>query len=452
MKLTLENIRTIFFLGIGGIGMSALARYFKMQGKIIYGYDKTPTSLTDELIREGMLIHFEDNPALIPEEIDLVIYTPAIPEDLQEFILLRNSLIPMIKRSAAVGMITRERFAIAVAGSHGKTSISSMIAHILMQAGMPVTALIGGISKNYGSNFISSGSEEIMVVEADEYDRSFLQLYPDVAVISAMDPDHLDIYGSPEELLHSYADFASNIKPFGKLVIRQGLIIKPKPEIQQIVYAVEEDADFTGTNLRTRNGSLVFDMVISGQRYPDILLKIPGKHNVENTIAAAAVCHQTGVAADKIIEGIQTFTGVRRRFDVRVQTPEVIYIDDYAHHPKELEAFITAVRNQYPHRKVTGIFQPHLYSRTFDFAAEFAASLEPLDEIWLLDIYPAREKPIEGVSSQLIFDQISNPHKKLIDKDEILPLLSGPKPEVFLTMGAGDIDQLVPSVEKALMP
>ena len=450
MKISSENISIIYFLGIGGIGMSALARYFKAKGKIIHGYDKTPTPLTAELQQEGMHIHFEDDPMLIPEDTGLVIYTPAIPKTLREFQKLENSGIPMIKRSAALGMITEGKMTIAVAGTHGKTSISSMIAHILMQAGAPVTALIGGISKNYLSNFITSHKEEIMVVEADEFDRSFLQLHPDMAVISSMDADHLDVYGSAEEMKDAFTRFAQNIKPGGKLIIRDGLSMQLNPDIRRIDYAFGERSDIFAVNPRIEKGIQIFDMFSCEHQCKGIGLQIPGRYNIENTLAAAAVCRAAGLAREKIIEGIRSYTGVKRRFDIRINSPEIVYIDDYAHHPGELEAFISAVREFCPGKRLTGIFQPHLYSRTRDFAKEFAESLQLLDEIWLLDIYPARESPIPGVTSAMIFDRIRDVRKKMVGTEEVLEWLKIDKPQVLLTMGAGDIDQLVGPVEKIL--
>lgn len=451
MKLRIEHISTIYFLGIGGIGMSALARYFRAKGKIVHGYDRVPTELTAELQREGMFIHFEDDPAAIPWDIDLVIYTPAIPADLNEFAILKKSGVPMMKRSQAIGWITENRFTIAVAGSHGKTSISSMIAHIFMSAGMPVTTLIGGISRNYQSNYISSGKEDIMVVEADEFDRSFLELHPDIAVISAMDPDHLDIYGTGEEMVRSFNDFAGNIKPNGILFIRKGLTITTSPDIRRFEYAADEEADFKGFNLRIENSMQLFNMYSAKLNWPDISLKIPGRHNVENALAAIAVSSEAGIGLEKIMEAVRSFSGVRRRFDIRIQKDDVVYIDDYAHHPEELKAFITAVRELYPAKSITGLFQPHLYSRTRDFAAGFAESLDLLDEIWLLDIYPAREKPIPGVTASLILNRIRNQNKCLLTRHEVFRRLSDLKPEVFLTMGAGDIDQLVKPVGKILL-
>jgi len=451
MKVELDQIRKIYFLGIGGIGMSALARYFQVKGLIIHGYDKTPSALTSELMNEGMIIHFEDDPSMVPCDIDLVIYTPAVPQGLEEYKFLKESGIPMFKRSQVIGQITEGKMTVAVAGTHGKTSISSLIAHILKNAGYPMTALIGGISKNYQSNFITTGKEDIMVVEADEYDRSFLYLYPDIAVISAMDPDHLDIYGTASEMTRSFIEFARNIKPNGKLVIRNGLQLNPNPDTTRVDYAADESSGISAINLRLEKGLQLFDIFIGGHQYCDVQLQIPGKHNVENALAAVAVCISIGVDPGKILEGIRTFTGVRRRFDVRIQEPGRVYIDDYAHHPQELEAFISAVRLLYPGKKLTGLFQPHLFSRTKDFASGFAQSLDLLDETWLLDIYPARELPVPGVTSKLILDLMQQKNKKLLSTQEVLKMLQAEKPEVFLTMGAGDIDLLIEPITKILI-
>jgi UDP-N-acetylmuramate--alanine ligase len=450
MNTGLDNIRKIYFLGIGGIGMSAMARYFHSRGILIHGYDKTPSDLTGELTGEGMIIHYDDDPGKIPADTDLVIYTPAIPQSLHEFIFLKESGILMMKRSKVTGLITEGKKTVAIAGTHGKTSISSMIAHILIRSGYPVTALIGGISKNYLTNYISSGKDDIMVVEADEYDRSFLELHPDIAVISAMDPDHLDIYGTTGEMNNSFSDFAGNIKPNGKLIIREGLQVKLRDDIRRIDYAAEELSEISGTRLRIADGMQLFDIFSCEYQYRGLQIQVPGKHNVENALAAYAVCRQLGVSKEAIIGGIESFAGVRRRFDVRINRPGRIYIDDYAHHPEELKAFINAVRKLYPEEKITGLFQPHLYSRTRDFAGGFAESLDMLDEAWLLDIYPARELPIPGVSSEMILKKMQIKNKRLVTKAEVPDLLRAEKPFIFLTIGAGDIDQLAEPVIAAL--
>lgn len=450
MTRAFENTRHIYFLGIGGIGMSALARYFLSKGLSVSGYDKSPSDLTRELSAEGASIHFKDDPMLIPPGIDLVVYTPAIPLDLKEFMHLQNSGIRMMKRAKATGLITQNKTTIAIAGTHGKTSISSLIAHILISAGYPITALVGGISRNYGTNFITSGKEEIMVVEADEYDRSFLELEPDIAVISAMDPDHLDIYGSTNELIRSFNDFASRIKPAGKLILRSGLEISSLPDIQLVTYSVWGASDIVSTHLRMDKNYQKFDLISHGKLTESVLICIPGRHNVENAAAAWAVCQSLGLSEELIKQGIGTFSGVRRRFDFRIREKDRVYIDDYAHHPREIEAFILAVREIYPNRRITGLFQPHLFTRTKDFADGFAESLDLLDEAWLMDIYPARELPIPGVTSALILEKMKNPGKKILSRQEVMQELSSKKPGIFLTMGAGDIDQMVEPIEKIL--
>jgi UDP-N-acetylmuramate--alanine ligase len=443
-------ISVIYFLGIGGIGMSALARYFHFHGIRIAGYDRTVTPLTRELESEGMTVHYHDSPAEIPADTDLVIYTPAIPKDLQEFIHLAGTGIPMVKRAEVLGMISFGKRTIALAGTHGKTSMSALTAHILMASGAPVTALIGGISKNYNTNFIHSGKEEVMVLEADEYDRSFLQLKPDIAVISSMDPDHLDIYGHATEMHRSFHDFADGIKAGGRAIIRQGLDITVREDILRFSYGVERDAEYMARELRIEGHAQYFDLTYPSGIIPGIRLQLPGRHNVENAVAAAAVCMQYGMDPQAIASGIASFTGVRRRFDFRIKQENCVYIDDYAHHPRELEAFIHAVRSLYPGKKITGMFQPHLFSRTRDFAEGFAHSLDLLDETWLLDIYPARELPIAGITSELILNKMKSEHKFLLTEAQALERLERIKPELFLTIGAGDIDQLVEPVEKIL--
>jgi UDP-N-acetylmuramate--alanine ligase len=450
MIKSFEHIRHIFFLGIGGIGMSALARYFMLKGIHVSGYDKTPSELTDELKTEGANIHFADDPSMIPSGVDLVVYTPAIPADLKEFVHLQNSGIQVLKRSKVTGLITQNKITVAIAGTHGKTSISTLVAHILKNAGYPVTALIGGISRNYGTNFITSGKEEIMVVEADEYDRSFLELEPDIAVISAMDPDHLDIYGSTDQMLRSFNDFATQVKSSGTIIVRSDLEMSLHQDIQVTTFSVMGVSDILAINLRYEHSYQKFDIMSQGKLNKDIRLAIPGRHNVENASAAWAVCQTIGLSEEQIKQGIGTFTGVRRRFDFRIRQNDLVYIDDYAHHPRELHAFITAVREIYPGRKLTGLFQPHLYTRTRDFAEGFAESLDLLDTAWLLDIYPARELPIPGVTSALILEHMKNPGKELISRQDVLDKLSSEKPEIFLTMGAGDIDQMVEPIEKIL--
>lgn len=443
------NIKKLYFLGIGGIGMSALARYFASSGIRIAGYDRSPSDLTRELISEGMEIHFEDDPGAIDPQTDMAIYTPAVPEDMNEFRQIRRLSIPLSKRAEVLGMITAGKKTIAIAGTHGKTSISSLIAHALNQAGIPMTALIGGISKNYRSNYITnSGNQGIFIVEADEFDRSFLHLHPDIAVITSMDPDHLDIYSTHASMEASFREFASQVRAGGTLVTRKGLDPGATSDVRRIVYGLDGDEDVFARKITVSQGKFHAEVHAGGRYLGTIHLSVPGRHNIENALAATAVCLETGISPDQLIRGLNTYDGVNRRFDIRVNRPGRIYIDDYAHHPKELEAFITAVRELFPGKKLTGIFQPHLYSRTRDLAEGFAKSLDLLDEVYLMDIYPAREKPISGVSSAMILSGMKRATVQLVSKDAVIHEIGLSKPEILLTMGAGDIDQLVPIIEK----
>lgn len=443
------DIKKLYFLGIGGIGMSALARYFASAGVRIAGYDKTPTSLTQELIREGMEIHFDDDPGSIDPKTDMVIYSPAVPEETNEFRRIRELALPLKKRAEVLGMITSGRRTIAVAGTHGKTSISSMIAHVLHQAGIPMTALIGGISKNFRSNYISnSGNEGIYVVEADEFDRSFLQLHPDIAVITSMDPDHLDIYSTAAAMEASFREFAGQVRPGGTLVIRKGLDAGMAAGVRRIVYGLDGNEEVTAGNIAVGEGKFQAEIISGSRRIGMIHLKVPGRHNIENALAVVAVCQEAGVHPDKVISTLNSYEGVNRRFDIRVNRPGRVYIDDYAHHPRELEAFIMAVKELFPGKKITGVFQPHLYSRTRDLADGFAKSLDLLDDVYLLEIYPARERPIIGVSSAMILSGMKNATVRLASGDALLRDIRSSMPGILLTMGAGDIDQLVPVIEK----
>jgi UDP-N-acetylmuramate--alanine ligase len=445
-----KHIQSIYFLGLGGIGMSALARYFHLHGVDIAGYDRLATQLTYELAAEGMEIHSEDNPDAIPSFTDMVIYTPAIPKNLNEFIRIRKMGIPVYKRAEVIGKISKDHFTIAIAGTHGKTTITSMIAHILKKAGKSMFAFLGGISKNYESNFITSGKQDIMVVEADEFDRSFLQLHPDIAVISSLDADHLDIYESREGMLESFSQFANQVKPGGKVITKAGLENELPAVPGFINYTIDSWADFSLRDLTVYEGKYRFTIIGMGQQLKDIILPVPGRHNVENALAATAVCNFCKVSASDILSGLNSYQGVKRRFDIRLDKPGKLFIDDYAHHPEELTAFIQSVKELYPGKRVTGVFQPHLYSRTQDFAEGFARSLDLLDEAILLDIYPAREKPIQGVTSRLILDLMKNKNKNLVKKDKLISVLEIKRPELLLTMGAGDIDQLVEPIESQM--
>jgi UDP-N-acetylmuramate--alanine ligase len=439
------NIKNVYLLGIGGIGMSALARYFRKAGAAVSGYDKTPTPLTDELIREGMKIHFEENPELIPANPDLVIYTPAIPADHKELIYLKKQGFLLKKRSEVLGMITKGTKTIAVAGTHGKTTTSTLIAHILYHAGWKMTAFLGGISKNYGTNFIQTGVPDYFVVEADEYDRSFLQLNPYISVITSVDADHLDIYHNLEALKKSFADFTSQIEEGGHLILKKNvkLSLTLRKDVSQSSYSVDRGSDYHAEHIRKEGGLFTFDFHSPEGVIRDITPGLPGTFNLENAIAASAVAKILGIDDEDLKESLESYVGVKRRFDLQVQRDDFVYIDDYAHHPEELKACITAVKEIFPGKMVTGVFQPHLYSRTKDLSAAFAKSLDLLDRVILLDIYPARELPIEGVTSSLILDQIRNPRKMICSRESLLDKLQQLKPEVLLTIGAGDIDQLV---------
>jgi UDP-N-acetylmuramate--alanine ligase len=440
----------VYFLGIGGIGMSALARYFREHGMKIYGYDLTPTPLTRELEIEGMVIHYEEDPKAIPANIDFVVYTPAVPADNKEFRYFVENGFTMKKRSDVLGEISKEHFTVAVAGTHGKTSISMLAAHILKVTGKNVTALVGGISKNYHTNYISSSATDILVLEADEFDRSFLKLSPSLSVISSVDADHLDIYGSRKDLEEAFIGFAGRLKKEGILIHHSGLDIFSKIDRKRITYGNGEDADCTAENIKIEHGKYVFDLRFGNESIENIALTVPGRHYVENALAAALIAFETGVPKEEIKKGLETFEGVVRRFDYRINEDDIVFIDDYAHHPAELKATINAVKELYPGKKITGVFQPHLFSRTADFADEFALTLDNLNEIILLDIYPAREKPIPGITSELILNKISNKNKKLMSKKELLKYLKDHKPEVLLTLGAGDIGLMLDQIEEAI--
>ncbi|MCX6305299.1 MAG: UDP-N-acetylmuramate--L-alanine ligase [Bacteroidetes bacterium] len=459
------NPKSIYFLGIGGIGMSALARYFLSQGATVSGYDKTATDLTDQLISEGMNIHFTEDITLLPANPDLVIYTPAVPADHQEFRYFREHEIPMKKRAEVLGIISRNHSTIAVAGTHGKTTTSTMIAHMFRVAGVETMAFLGGISNNYGTNFFAEPrnnkvAEQLpgkargsfCVVEADEYDKSFLQLSPSIAVITSADADHLDIYGNHEDLKKTFAEFTSKIVAGGSLVLKSGTGITPLNTGDYSVYdyALTSGVAFSAINVRVEDGLYHFDFAHPGGMISSLVLGVPGKFNLENAIAALAVGHLAGIDEQHLRTALRSYQGVQRRFEFRIRRSGMVYIDDYAHHPEELRACISAARELYPTKKITGVFQPHLFSRTRDFADGFARSLELLDELILLDIYPAREKPIAGITSQMLLDLVNLKVKKLVLKDDLIRELRNSKPEVLLTMGAGDIDRLVAPITEML--
>jgi UDP-N-acetylmuramate--alanine ligase len=446
-----DGIRRIYFIGIGGIGMSALARYFRSQGKGVSGYDKTETELTRQLIGEGIPVHYEENLDLAPKDVQLVVYTPAVARDNKELLYYQQQGYTIMKRSEVLGVITKSSFNICVAGTHGKTTISTMIAHILRHSGYGCNAFLGGISVNYDSNFWSD-QRNVCVVEADEYDRSFLKLSPDIAVITAMDADHLDIYGTKEALEEAFIRFSQQLKSGGLLISKYGLSRDNQLKAgRHIRYHIkDEHADIHAENIRLSQGSYEFDVVMRGWRLRSLVLNMGGMHNVENAIAAISAAHALEIDEDKIKSAIAAFRGVKRRFEYIIKNEGLRFIDDYAHHPEELRAVITSVKDLFPGSKCVVAFQPHLYSRTRDFADGFAKSLDLADEAIVLPIYPARELPIEGVTSAMILGKMKSNHKHLMTKGELLDWIKGQKIESLITAGAGDIDELVLPIKEII--
>lgn len=446
-----------YFLGIGGIGMSAIARYFRSQGCEVAGYDKTPTKLTDDLQAEGITITFDEAVQQIPEAYlnskrTMVVLTPAIPEQHPQLQYFREHSFTILKRSQVLGNITRQSKGICVAGTHGKTTTSTITAHLLYQSQVSCNAFLGGISNNYNTNLLLSKESNLVVIEADEYDRSFHQLSPYMAVITSVDPDHLDIYDTPEAFLDSFEHFTSLVRPGGVIIVRKGLKITPQLQkgVKLYSYSMDEGGDFHADNIRTNKGDIYFDFVTPTDRISDVRLGVPARINVENSVAAMALAWLNGVSNEELRAGISSFSGIYRRFNKVYKSDKVVYMDDYAHHPSELNASISSIRNLYPDRKITGIFQPHLFSRTRDFAADFAQALSQLDELILLDIYPARELPIAGVSSELIFKDVQLKNKTLCSKENLLSLLAEKEIDVLVTFGAGDIDKMVPLIKEQL--
>jgi UDP-N-acetylmuramate--alanine ligase len=451
----INTFKRIYFIGIGGIGMSALARYFKATGKDVAGYDRTNTNLTRELINSGINIHFEDDIELIPRNYlknsdTLVIITPAIPIDHKELTHFRKNNFKIFKRSEVLGLIVNKKNNIAVSGTHGKTTVSTMIAHILSHSQFGCSAFLGGISKNFNSNLVFNEKSNYMITEADEFDRSFLKLFPWFTVITAIDADHLDIYGTRDELKKTFNQFVNQTRKGGTVLVKKGLKLSLKYDYDYYTYTLTKNADFYAKNISLDNDTYSFDVVTPTIKIKNLILNNTGIVNVENAIAATAVSYLIGIDQDTIRNALGKFTGITRRFDYLIKTKELVYIDDYAHHPQELDAVINSVRKLYPDRKITGIFQPHLYSRTRDFANEFAESLGNLDELILLDIYPAREMPVKNITSKVIYDKIKLQNKELCDKKDLLNKLKNRHIEVLLTLGAGDIDQFVEPI-KALL-
>lgn len=447
--MELNHIKQVYFIGIGGIGMSAIARYFAKRGCMVCGYDKTHTNLTGALEREGIAVSYVDDASLIPadfnepNEATLIVYTPAIPGTSIVLNHFRAKGFELKKRSEVLGIISRGQFCIAVAGTHGKTTTSSIIAHVLTHTGYGCTAFLGGISTNYNSNFLI-GNNNVVVVEADEYDRSFLTLHPDIAVITSMDADHLDIYGDAEQLNESFELFAHQLKDDGKLFVKEGL------PLEGITYSANSGSSLKAVDIHVENGNFVFDFEDGYTRIKGLSLSLPGKHNVENAVAAIGVALSLGIHPKSIKKAIAAFKGVKRRFEYIVKTPGHIYIDDYAHHPEELRACFDAVRQLYPEKKLTVIFQPHLFTRTRDFADGFAQVLSTVDSLLLLEIYPARELPLPGVDSKFLLDKITLEDKQILGKDAVAHYIENNSPELLLTVGAGDIDTLIAPLKAIL--
>ena len=451
----MAEYRNIYFIGIGGIGMSAIARYYNAKGFRVSGYDKTPSPLTHALENEGIEVHYEDNTSYVPKDIEttLVVYTPAIPKDMGELVYVQENGYRVIKRSRMLGEITQGQRCMAVAGTHGKTTTSTLLSHIFTASGEGCSAFLGGISKNYGSNLLIH-QNDVVVVEADEFDRSFLQLYPEIAVITSMDADHLDIYGDESHIREAFKAFASQVS--GTVIVKKGLdITAENTEAKILTYSYNDpSADFHAVLTEgDGNGRSHFDLHWPGGVIRDCMVGIPGWVNIENAVAASAIGLTYGLYPERIKEALAGFSGVRRRFDIRLENERCIYIDDYAHHPREIAASLTSIRGNYPGRKLTAIFQPHLYTRTRDFAEGFAEALSHADRLILLDIYPAREEPIPGVTSEIIFDGVSLDDKVLLRKEELmrhLESLEAPQNEVYMTIGAGDIDRFVEPLAELL--
>jgi UDP-N-acetylmuramate--alanine ligase len=445
--MNLNQIHNVYFIGIGGIGMSALARYFKYIGKQVSGYDKTPTILTNELIESGIAIHFDDDINLIPKdyfvENTLVIITPAVPRTHSEWNFFLERDYQVKKRAEVLGIITKDTFCFAVAGTHGKTTTSSILGHILHESGADVTAFIGGIVENYNSNLIGSG-KTVTVVEADEFDRSFLHLHPDIACVTSMDADHLDIYGTSDAIEESFTEFANKVEDKRRLFITTDL------PLSGITVGVNEEAVYNAFNIRIENGSYVFDVKTPTEVLKDFRFGLPGRHNLMNALMAFAMAVNFGTPTDAIAKALASFQGIRRRFSYQIRSEKLVYIDDYAHHPTEINAVHQAVRELYPNKKVLAVFQPHLFSRTKDFADDFAKSLSQFDEVLLMDIYPARELPMEGVTSDWLLSKMENEDKKLVSKEDLIATMLKSDAPIIVTIGAGDIGEMVGAIKKAL--
>ncbi|MDP4147846.1 MAG: UDP-N-acetylmuramate--L-alanine ligase [Bacteroidota bacterium] len=453
--MDIKSIRKIYFIGIGGIGMSALARYFRFHGAEVNGYDRTDTPLTRELEKEGIAVHYEEDIDKAPKDAELIVYTPAVPPEHSELQYYRQHGYMILKRSDVLGAITNSSFNICVAGTHGKTTTTAMIAHILRHSGYGCNAFLGGIAVNYNSNFWSD-RRAVCVVEADEYDRSFLRLNPDIAVITAMDADHLDIYGTVEEVQQAFVDFSARVKPDGMLLVRQGLSRGADLHAhRRLTYDLRPDADAYPENIHMDSGSYQFDIRVNDWILPGLVLHMGGLHNVENVTAAIAIARALGIEGDRIRDAVAEFRGVKRRFEYIIKRPELVLIDDYAHHPEELRALIGGAKGLFPGWKCTVLFQPHLFTRTRDFAEGFAASLDLADQVFLLPVYPARERPIEGVTSELVAGKMQKGKARVGSKEQLLDYVRDRRKvkeglELWITAGAGDIDALVGPVKEVL--
>ena len=447
--INIKDISQVYLIGIGGIGMSALARYFKSLDCVVSGYDKTPSRLTKELENEGIDIHFEEKLDKIDKDAQLVIYTPAIPSTHSELNWYKKNSYTLLKRSDVLQLITENQRAICVAGTHGKTTVSSMIAHFLNAEGFGTNAFLGGVAVNYDTNYLKS-ENDCVVVEADEYDRSFLKLHPDITVVTSMDADHLDIYGTADEMEKAYYQFVNGSTEV--VIYKHGLPQAKNFSVkEEITYSAQNDAaTYYAQNVTTKHGSYEFELCCRGEVLTKVNLNMGGMHNVENCVAAFAVAHYLALDIDKVLAAIESFKGVRRRFEYVIKNKEQVYIDDYAHHPEELTQLIKSTNSLFRNEKVAVVFQPHLYSRTQDHAAGFAKALDLADEVILLDIYPAREEPIEGVSSQMILDKMGIENKHILSKDGTIEWASAKKPRVLITAGAGDIDQIVEPIKNKL--
>lgn len=449
-----QKLKEVYFLGIGGIGMSAIARYFHAQGIRVSGYDKTPSPLTDELVASGMQVSFEESVESLPESVKtggedvLIVYTPAIPKQHKQKVYFEEQGRRLYKRSEVLGLITQSNPTLAVAGTHGKTTTSTLLTHLMVQAGVDCTAFLGGIAVNYASNYIEAKQPESapVIVEADEYDRSFLTLHPHMALISSMDADHLDIYGESSAFEEGFRQFASQVN--GKLFVREGL---NPGKAEFYTYGISQTADYRAESVRIENGAYVFDLHTPTAVIRDLRCGLPGRHNVENAVGASAIALEYGISPEKLREALASYRGVKRRFEYIVRAENKVYIDDYAHHPTELSAFIKSARELFPDKPLLGIFQPHLFTRTRDFMPGFAESLSMLDTLVLMDIYPAREEPIEGIDSAALLNLVSIADKHLLPREAIVDFVQERNPEVLLSMGAGDIDRLVPKLKEVML-